>query len=233
MCGRFTQYNYGRLINAIGELPFIGERVPRYNVAPTQRVLALRLGKDGGKELVWLRWGLIPAWAKDASIATHTFNVRGDTVHEKPAFRSAFVSRRCLIPVDGFFEWKKGTGKKKTPYFIERSDGEPMVFAGIWDSWVDPEGEVIESCSIITTDATELLRPLHTRMPVILEKAHFDRWLSATRSDLDELRGLLKPFPSERLKLHPVSELVNSARNEGAGLIAPVAEQAAERTLFD
>ena len=183
--------------------------------------------------MAWLRRGLIPSWAKDAGIGARTINARADTVHEKPAFRAAFQSRRCLIPTEGFFEWKAGAGKSKTPYFVERSDGEPMIFAGLWERWVDPEGEVVETCTIITTEAAEILRPLHDRMPVILEEANFNFWLSRANKDLDALRTLLKPFPSDRLTMHPVSTLVNSPRNEGPEVIARASEPVMQRTLFD
>jgi putative SOS response-associated peptidase YedK len=195
----------------------VAER-PRYNVAPTQDILAVRAAADGaGRELALLHWGLVPSWAKDAKLSASLINARGDTVGQKPAFRTAFARRRCLIPADGFFEWKK-VGKEKQPYWLRMQDERPFAMAGLWESWRGPagsEGPPLESAAIITTDANELCRPLHDRMPVILHEADYARWLDPA-APKQELQALLVPLPAECMKSEPVSKRVNNARNDDA-----------------
>jgi putative SOS response-associated peptidase YedK len=170
---------------------------PRYNVAPTQTVPIVKT-KDAGWESALVRWGLIPAWARDAKIGYRLINARADTVATKPSFRSAFKRRRCLVPADGFYEWQKA-GKGKQPFYIHRKDEEPFAFAGLWEAWENPEdGKEIQSCSLVTTEANALMAPIHDRMPVILDSATCDRWLDADEPANDLLR-LLKPFPREEL----------------------------------
>jgi putative SOS response-associated peptidase YedK len=171
--------------------------------------------------LAMLRWGPIPSWAKDANIGNRLINARADTVAAKPSFRSAFKRRRCLVPADGFYEWKRD-GKVKQPFFIHRKDEEPFAFAGLWERWENPEdGKEVQSCSLITTEANELMAPIHDRMPVILAESAYDRWL-----DLDEpvsdLQSLLKPFPANELAAYPISTYVNSPKNQGPKCIEPV-----------
>lgn len=194
MCGRFTLRTSPRdVANELGltELP---DMVARYNIAPTQLVPALR----EPRQLEFLRWGLIPAWADDPSIGGRMINARAETVATKPAFRRAFQTRRCLIVADGFYEWRN-----KEPFYIHRRDDRPFAFAGLWERWKE-----IDSCTIITTEANDLIGPLNDRMPVILQPEEYDRWLAAS----DE--SLLRPYASEALELYPVGRVVNSARNE-------------------
>jgi len=186
---------------------------PRYNIAPTQQVPAVRL-VDGKRQLALFHWGLIPSWAKDKKIAYSTINARSDTVATKPAFRSAFKRRRCLVLADGYYEWEK-SGKSKLPWLYEVDGGKPFAFAGLWESW-KPAGadESLESCTIITTDANELASQVHVRMPVILDSADYDAWLAGEQIPLI-------PFPPERMSTRPISTLVNNARNEGPECIEP------------
>lgn len=197
---------------------------PRYNVAPTQQVSAIREDGDGDRSLVQLRWGLIPFWAKDKSIGNRMINARGETVAEKPSFRASFKSKRCLIVADGFFEWKKSKDGKQ-PVYICMNDERPFAFAGLWDRW---EGEeTIESCTIITTDANELLQQVHDRMPVILPADNYDLWLAGNSGESkswskDKLLDLLQPFPADAMKYYPVSKIVNSPANEQPACVEPI-----------
>jgi putative SOS response-associated peptidase YedK len=201
------------------------EWTPRYNIAPTQTVAAVRSAESGdGRELSLVKWGLIPSWAKDAKIGNSLINARADTVATKPSFRSAFKKRRCLIPADGFYEWKAIPGQKvKQPYLIGIRDAPAFAFAGLWERWSAPDGQKVDSCSIITTDANELMAQVHNRMPVILDSADYDRWLDRNRQDPQDVADLLKPFPAERMQLTPVSTLVNSPRNDTAKCVEALA----------
>lgn len=222
MCGRYS------LIADIQELArqfefdgtgFVHE--PRYNVAPTQSVLTVtnREGRRGE----FMRWGLIPSWAKDASIGNRMINARGETVAEKPSFRTALQRRRCLVLADGFYEWQK-VGKGKRPMRIVLNSREPFAFAGLWETWRDPEGETVRSCTIITTEANDLLRPIHERMPVILPKELEEFWLDGDVTDSAALTNVLSPYNEELMEAYQVSPLVNKATNNGADLIVPVGE---------
>ena len=188
---------------------------PRYNIAPTQDVLAIRLDSAGKQEAVELRWGLIPFWAKEEKIAYSTINARAETVAAKPAFREAFKKRRCLIAADGYYEWKAEDGAKQ-PYRITLNPEQPFSFAGLWECWERPE-KVVESCTIIVTNANDLTRDIHDRMPVILDPADYDRWLSGAAGE-----ELLKPYPSEKMARYPVSRAVGSVKNTGPELIEPL-----------
>jgi len=219
MCGRFVQSStsdqYAQLFGL--EERNRGSLAARYNVAPTQTCWACLIGPKGQRDLAILRWGLVPHWSKGPDSRYAMINARAETVHEKPAYRDALRHRRCLIPADGFYEWMAGNGKQ--PYFIHRSDGQPMAFAGLWEHWKSPEtGEVIDSCTIIVTDANDLMRPIHDRMAVILELGDFERWLDPGAQDRDGLLELLRPSPSEGLEAYPVSKAVNNPRNEGREL---------------
>lgn len=219
MCGRYTLRDKLNLVLSqfAAEMAEEIDYRPRYNIAPTQDVLAIR----HPREAVMLKWGLIPSWAKDAKIAYSTINARADTVATKPAFRSAYKKRRCLVIADGYFEWKK-EGKAKLPYLYEIDGGKPFAFAGLWEWWREPgtEGEGIETCSLLTTEANTLASEIHDRMPVILEEADYNRWLDPSVADPADL---LKQFPSERMSVRPVSTFVNNARNSGAECVAPPA----------
>ena len=219
MCGRFTlrtplsvlarQFRF--------ELDEAIAATARYNIAPTQDVLAVRSNEVGRRELVALHWGLIPPWSKDAKLAYSTINARADTIGTKPAFKTAFLKRRCLILADGYYEWRR-EGKAKLPVLYEVNGGEPFAFAGIWESWRGPpgaSGASLESCTIITTGANELAAEVHDRMPVILGENEYDRWLDPTNQRADGLRFLLEPYPADHMTARPVSTFVNNARNEG------------------
>jgi putative SOS response-associated peptidase YedK len=214
MCGRYTlRTNLSLALRQFG-LPYDGPHLPRYNVAPTQSVPAVRLNSAGQRELAMLHWGLIPSWAKDAKIAYSTLNARADTVATKPAFRTAYKSRRCLVIADGFYEWLR-EGKSKLPFLYEVDGGKPFAFAGLWESWRDPgkPTQPLESCTIITTDANELARPIHDRMPVIIDPADYDAWLHGERIPL-------VPFDPGRMTVRPVSAFVNNVRNQGPDCVA-------------
>jgi putative SOS response-associated peptidase YedK len=202
---------------------------PRYNIAPSQPVAVVRQTAEGKRELVKLRWGLVPSWAKDVSVGNQLINARSETAATKPAFRAAMRQRRCLVPTDGFYEWKK-VGRQKQPYFIRRADDKPFAFAGLWERWSDAEGRPLETCTILTTDANELLRPLHDRMPVIVEPADYSTWLDPAQTDSDRFRPLFASLTSEQLISSPVSTHVNSPANDDEACLA-AAE--GDKPLFD
>jgi putative SOS response-associated peptidase YedK len=195
---------------------------PRYNIAPTQNVAAIRQNpRTGVKELDFLHWGLIPSWAKDRTVDHCMINARSETVHEKPSFKYDLHHHRCLIPASGFYEWVP-EGGKKMPLYIHLKKNELMVFAGLWDHWQSPDGTVIESCTILTTRANALLQPIHERMPVILDPRDLNLWLNPVISEIERLKYLFDPYPAEKMAMHPVSEMVNSTRNDTPECILPV-----------
>jgi putative SOS response-associated peptidase YedK len=221
MCGRFTLTASASAVKELFPLFDQAELEPRYNIAPTQAVLAVRrLPQAARPEIVPLRWGLIPHWADDAKIGYRMINARADTAASKPAFRSAFRQRRCLILADGFYEWQK-TGKTKQPYYIRMKDNKPFAFAGLWEHW-DKGEKPIDSCTILTTDANELMQPLHDRMPVILPPTVFEPWLDPAVQKPEAVQSLLEPFPSEGMTAIPISTYVNNVRNEGPACVAPM-----------
>jgi putative SOS response-associated peptidase YedK len=216
MCGRFTLFSSAEAIAQIFEVDVPADITPSYNIAPSQTVKAVVQMADLSKRILHcFRWGLIPSWAKDPAIGFKLINARAETASEKPSFRSAFKHRRCLIPTDGFYEWQHAEdGKaKKQPYFFSLKDGNPFALAGLWESWKSPDGEVIESCTILTTKANDILRPIHDRMPVILDSKDWDMWLDPSFNNMHELQEILKPYPAEVMTSHPVSTLVNSPKN--------------------
>ncbi|MCS7040325.1 MAG: SOS response-associated peptidase, partial [Anaerolineae bacterium] len=181
MCGRFTLTASGDELASLFDLEQAPNLEPRYNIAPTQPVAVVRLDREGRRrEFTLMRWGLIPSWAKDIHIGNRLINARAETLTEKPAFRTAFRRRRCLIPANGFYEWQKPTAGRKQPYFIGLPDRRPFAFAGLWEHWEGADGSVLDSCAIITTAANERVRVLHDRMPVILERTDFGDWLDPT-----------------------------------------------------
>lgn len=224
MCGRFTQHlTWTELV----ELYRITEpdtplNLPaRYNVAPTQQISVIRPAEDGGRALARMHWGLIPSWAKDIKIGANMINARGETVASKPAFRSAFKRRRCLIPADGFYEWQAQSDGPKQPFYITSVDQRPLTFAGLWECWRDADGEPIESCTIVTVEPNEVMRKLHNRMPVILPRDVHDAWLDVGRVQGAEAQALLTPCTADALALRPVSRRVNNVRNDDADCIVP------------
>lgn len=219
MCGRFAFYSPAEATAALFGATGTLDLDPRYNIAPTQNVAAVRNREDDGRELVALRWGLVPFWARDPSIGNRMINARAETVAEKPAFRAAYRRRRCLVLADGFYEWRR-EGTLKIPWYIARAREEPFAFAGLWENWQSKEtGETLETATLITTEANEFLAPLHHRMPVILEPDRAERWLAGD----DELIGTARQ-DCPRLRAWPVDRRVNNARNEGDELIEPDGE---------
>ena len=221
MCGRFIQRASGDDLAERFHLSAPAALPPRYNLAPSQSVWAVRAAAAGGRELFALRWGLAPAWAPEPRTAYQTHNARAETAAEKPTYRQAFRRRRCLIPADGFYEWRP-IGARKQPYCIAPADGRPFAFAGLWERW-ERDGQVLESCTILVTQANAQVAPIHDRMPVILDPAAEARWLDPELTDPAVLRPLLVPCPPERLRVWPVSGAVNSSRHDGPDLMAPVA----------
>jgi len=225
VCGRYSLTSPPEAVRRLFRLDATPNLPPRYNIAPTELAPVVRLAPEGGPELANLRWGLVPAWAKDLSIGTKMINARGETVHEKPAFRAAFRQRRCLVVADGFYEWR-AEGKTKQPMRVTLKDGGPFCFAGLWERFENgPEGPV-ESFTIVTTDAAPLIAPIHERMPVMLDAADHAVWLDP-KAEPDTLRDLLRPIASDRLEVYPVSTRINNARNDDEGCIAPLATQGA------
>lgn len=228
MCGRFALMTPTEQLamqfdvpeSAVSALP---PSVPRYNIAPTQPVAAIRLDEQGEREITFFRWGLIPSWAKDIKMGARMINARSETVAEKPSFRAAFKRRRCLIPADGFYEWQKQPNGKQ-PIFIRPAEGEerPFALAGLWEVWRDPDGSALQTCTILTTTPNELMAPIHNRMPVIVEPEDFDLWLNP-EPDPQQGLHLLRPYPAEKMSTYPVSTLVNSPRNDLAECIQPIA----------
>jgi putative SOS response-associated peptidase YedK len=218
MCGRYTlSIPLSTLVDAFDVEPPRFDYPPRFNIAPTQD--APVIAQDGrGRRMGLLRWGLVPSWAKDLSVGSRMINARSETAHEKPAFRSAFRKRRCLIPADGFFEWKKippedgGEKGGKAPFWIHRSDREPFLMAGLWERWTPPNGDPVHSFTILTTDAAPSLRAVHHRMPVILPFPEAARWVDPAE-DPAGLRPLLRPN-ADGIQMFPVSTVVNSPRND-------------------
>ncbi|MEE8602765.1 SOS response-associated peptidase [Euzebya tangerina] len=197
---------------------------PNYNVAPTDSVPAIVL-HEGHRVLTSFRWGLVPFWAKDAKIGARMINARSETIEEKSAFAQSFERRRCLLPADGFYEWQKASGKK-LPWFVRRTDGRPMVFAGIWASWRpkdEPDTDRLLTCAILTTDANQVLAPIHDRMPVVIEEADFDLWLDPQADEAD-LKRLLRPSPDAAVERFRVSTRANSVANNDPSLLEPVDE---------
>ena len=222
MCGR---YSLSSPPEAVRDLFGYAERPnfpPRYNIAPTQPILIVRAGREApGCHAVLARWGLIPGWAKDPGRMPLLINARAEGIAAKPAFRGAMRYRRCLIPTDGFYEWKAARNGPKQPYFVRSKTGL-MAFAGLWETWMDPQGGEIDTAAVVTTDANAVLRPIHARMPVILAPGDWDAWLDsgvpASRAET-----LLKPAPDDLLEAHPVSTAVNKVSNDGPDLQQPIA----------
>ncbi|MHC1784655.1 MAG: SOS response-associated peptidase [Anaerolineaceae bacterium] len=222
MCGRFTITLDGSDLQdelAIAEVP--PDWRPRYNAAPTQPIGVV--ADLTTRKMEWMRWGLIPFWAKDMSIGVMMINARAETILEKPSFRQAFHKRRCIIPADGFFEWQKNANKKipSVPHYFTMKDHKPFAFAGLWEIWCSPVGEEIRSCTIITTSANELLRPIHDRMPVILAREECWKWLEPAEPTV--LTRMLKPFDPARMEAVLVGRSVNNAGYDSAENILPLA----------
>lgn len=225
MCGRFERITPIKVLATLFDCPEAPpETRTHYNIAPTQPAAVVRIiraSETGEREMAVMRWGLIPSWADDPAIGNRLINARSETAAEKPSFRNALKKRRCLVPIDGFYEWQ-ATGKKtKQPHLIRLKDGQPFALAGLWEKWTAPDGELVESFTILTTDANAMMRPIHNRMPVIVAKEDYDLWLD-NETDLEEVKGLLKQFPAEQMESFPVSTVVNNPRNELPECVQPV-----------
>lgn len=222
MCGRFTLFAPGDVLAAmfgVEEAPPLG---PRYNIAPSQPVAAARVSPvSNNREITFLRWGLVPSWAKDPAVGDRMIIARAETVAEKPSFRSAFRRRRCLVPADGFFEWKQAEGRKQ-PHYIRFRDCRPFSIASLWERWEGPDGSVLESCGLITTAANDVVSPIHDRMPVILAPKDYDLWLNPAVQDKDALLPLLCPFPPGDMTAFTVRFQVNNPKVDIPACIDPL-----------
>ncbi len=218
MCGRYTlKHDIQAIAQEFHVAPSL-QTVPRYNIAPTQEVISVL--QNGEAHLELLRWGLIPSWAKEESIGSKMINARAETLAEKPSFKRLLHSKRCLVVADGFYEWKQEGRGPKTPMYITLKDDELFAFAGLWDAWKDADGQVIRTCTIITTEPNELMASIHTRMPAILSRDAREIWLDTAIRDEHALLPLLAPYPTDQMSVRSVSRLVNDPRREGAELIA-------------
>jgi putative SOS response-associated peptidase YedK len=220
MCGRFVRITPISVLS----LKFKVEQVvsnlaPSYNIAPSQEIVIIK--DDGVRQLVQSKWGFIPSWARDPSIGNKMINARSETVSEKPAFRSAFKKKRCLVIADGFYEWR-AEGKRKFPMYIRLTSGECFGFAGLYNAWTSPDGVKTCSCTIITTEANETVQPIHDRMPVILPRDKEDIWINPALEDKEQLLAMLKPYPSEAMLAYEVSTEVNSPQFNSPANISPI-----------
>jgi putative SOS response-associated peptidase YedK len=233
MCGRYKLSRRKQVVEEYFDAVSSEEDwAPRFNVAPTQPVAVIRQNpKEPLRELSRMRWGLIPSWAKDASGAARMINTRAETASTKPAFRDAMKSRRCLIPADGFYEWKRD-GKTKQPYCFEVNDAELFAFAGLWEGWKDPSGSWIKACSILTTTPNAVTASVHDRMPVILDPDGYDLWLDPGMTNVDAASDLLKPYDARLMRCYPVSTRINSVVNDDAECSRPVEIAQIQNQLF-
>ncbi len=222
MCGRYTRKeNFARLAKELG-LQNFPSLDPDYNIAPSQMVACIRTNPSTQLvEYLPLKWGLVPSWAKDPKIGYNMINARAETVAEKPSFRKAFARQRCLVLADGFYEWKR-EGKAKQPYYIHFQDNRPFAFAGLWERWGKGESETLETCAMITTGPNALMKPIHDRMPVILDSQSYRLWLDSTTQDSRVLSSLLVPCPDEEMESYPVSTQVNNPRNNSPRCLEPL-----------
>lgn len=217
MCGRFALKEYPKNLAEHFSLSGDVEFAPSWNIAPSTRICSITADQSEARHLSLMKWGLIPSWAKDATIGSKLNNARGETVHEKPSFRSAFKYHRCIIPASGFYEWKTENGVKQ-PWYMSLKSGEPMAFAGLWETWND-----IHTCCIITTSANSLMEPIHDRMPVILDADQWEAWLSPQNKQVDALLPMIRPHDSEPMLAWPVSrELNRVGLRDDAGLVEKV-----------
>jgi putative SOS response-associated peptidase YedK len=222
MCGRFTLIGQDQFLArefGVSDIPLL---LPRYNIAPSQHVTAVRASSTGsGREIAFLRWGLIPSWSKDPALGNRLINARAETAQEKPSFRNAFRRHRCLIPASGFYEWQRQE-RGKQPYYIRMHDDRIFAFAGLWDRWEGPDEGAIETCTILTTAANAVLAPIHDRMPVIIPPTAYSQWLDPELRDGESLSSLLVPFPPEDMLAFPVSPRVNAPTVDDETCIAPL-----------
>jgi putative SOS response-associated peptidase YedK len=220
MCGRYTITSAPEAIRALFRYQEQPNFPARYNVAPTQPIPIVRV-TEGQRHFALVRWGLLPSWVKDPKTFTLLINARGESVIDKPAFRAAMKRRRCLIPADGFYEWK-AVGSRKQPYFVKLKSGAPMALAGLWECWTGPNGEELETAAIVTTEANRTLGAIHGRMPVIVPPEAFDLWLNCTDVDARTAAALIAPAPENMLDVYPVSPAVNRTANDNPHLVEPL-----------
>jgi putative SOS response-associated peptidase YedK len=244
MCGRFARFSPAHVFRMLYRLRTIQELEPQFNIAPGQEVYAVRgiTVRDEGqrsaanqgfqKELVQLRWGLVPFWSNDPSFGSKLINARSETAAEKSSFRKPFKQQRCLIPADGFYEWKKTKSGSKQPYFVHMKDEQPFSLAGLWDRWQGPQGEVIASFTILTTEPNCVVKPIHKRMPVIIAQEQYDTWLDPTINEVVKLQKLLTPYDGEKMAAYPVSTYVNSPKHADKKCVAPLKNKGEQQTLF-
>lgn len=224
MCGRYTVTSAPEAIRALFRYEERPNFPPRYNIAPTQPIAIVRL-IDGQRQFALVRWGLLPSWVKDPKTFSLLINARGESVSTKPAFRAAMKRRRCLIPADGFYEWKP-VGGRKQPYYVRAKSGEPIAFAGLWETWTGPNGEELDTAAIVTTGANRTLLPIHDRMPVIVPQDAFDLWLNTDEVDARTAEAVIHPAPDNLLEAYPVSTAVNRTANDNPKLLEPLAADA-------
>ena len=219
MCGRFVQKSeIGLIIEEFRVKIILGEAIKSYNIAPGQNAGVII--NDGVKKFMQFRWGLIPSWAKDTKMGSKMINARAETLPEKPSFKSALKCRRCLIPADGFYEWKR-SGKQKTPFYIYSRSEHPLGLAGLWDKWLTKQEDALYTFTIITTGANSLIGSIHDRMPAIIPEPHREVWLDPDIKDVERLSALLKPYAPSELQMHRVLECVNSPQNNGPEIVRP------------
>jgi putative SOS response-associated peptidase YedK len=224
MCGRFTLRTPAAAIAEQFALLGVPDFAARFNVAPSQQVAVIRMRGEAERELVWLRWGLVPSWAKDSAIGNRLINARAESAAEKPAFRAAMRRRRCLLVADGFYEWRRA-GRTKQPYFIHLRGNRPFAFAGLWEAWESPDHSRLETCTILTTAANELVRPIHDRMPLILPASGYSAWLDPAIEDRRQLMPMLVPYPSGEMEAEPVGDFVNSPSHDSPQCLDPALQK--------
>jgi putative SOS response-associated peptidase YedK len=231
MCGRFALTATAEEVRALMGYLDVVEFPPRYNIAPTQPVAIVRL-EHGERRFALARWGLVPSFVTDPKNFALLFNARSESAADKPAFRAAMRYRRCLFPASGFYEWRRGPGKTKQPFWVRPRDGRVIAFAGLWETWSDRDGGEIDTAVILTTDANEMIAPIHDRMPVVIASDDFDRWLDARQYPPDAVADLLRPPPADLFEAVAVGPAVNSAENDNPSLQAPATAAVAERRLL-
>jgi len=233
MCGRYRLSRRKQIIEeSFDTADWQDDWSPRYNIAPTQPVPVIRQHpKEPGRQISLMKWGLVPNWARDASIASSTINAKSETASERPAFRDPFKYRRCLIPADGFYEWKR-SGSSKQPYCFEVQNGEVFAFAGLWDGWKDADGQWIKTCSILTTLPNAVTATVHNRMPVILDRECYELWLDPSVTSVEVISELLKPFDARLMRCYPISAKVNHVANDDEECSRPVEVVENQERLF-
>lgn len=224
MCGRYTITSVPEVLRALFGYPEQPDFPPRYNIAPTQPIPVVRL-QEGERHFALMRWGLVPSWVKDPNNFALLLNARGESVAEKPAFRNAMKRRRCLVPADGFYEWQSAGGRRQ-PYYIRAKSGTLLAFAGLWETWEGPNGEEVDTATIVTTEANRTLSAIHDRMPVIIPPEAFDLWLDCANVDAMTASALIAPAPEDLLEAYPVSPAVSRTVNDNAKLLEPVEHDA-------